>query len=164
LEVQPTQQLDRMAQVQSMGKLKDSPRDLSVAWARDLKETSRISATMRFRYNSAELDNKALNDIDILTTFLRFMRETKSERKLLLVGFTDAIGTVGKNVILSLGRASAVRQALLGKLRDPQYAGLIEVRGYGSAFPVACNESEAGRDKNRRVEVWLTSEHPPPVR
>jgi len=164
LEVQPTRQLGRIAEVQAIGKLKDSPRDLSIGLARDLKETSRISATMRFRYGSVELDNKALNDVDTLAMFLRFMHETKSESKLLLVGFTDSVGTVGRNVILSLGRASAVRQALIGKLHDPQYAGLIEIRGYGPALPVACNESDAGRDKNRRVEVWLTSEHPPPDR
>jgi phosphate transport system substrate-binding protein len=164
LEVQPARQLDRVAEVQPTGKLKDSPRDLSVALARDLRETSRMSATMRFRYNSVQLDNKALNDINTLALFLRFMHEIKSERKLLLVGFTDSAGTVGKNVILSLGRASAVRQALLEKLQDSQYSGLIEVRGYGPALPVACNESEVGRDKNRRVEAWLTSEHPPPDR
>jgi outer membrane protein OmpA-like peptidoglycan-associated protein len=48
-----------------------------------------------------------------------------------------------------------VRQALLRK--DLQTARLIDTRGYGPALPVACNESEAGREKNRRVEVWLNS-------
>jgi outer membrane protein OmpA-like peptidoglycan-associated protein len=31
----------------------------------------------------------------------------------------------------------------------------IEVRGYGELMPVACNDSETGREKNRRVEIWL---------
>jgi phosphate transport system substrate-binding protein len=110
---------------------------------------------MRFRFNSAALDNKALNDVNILAQFLRFLRETKTERKLLLVGFTDSVGALDKNIAVSVERANAVRQALLGRLRDPQYAKLLEVRGYGPALPVACNESELGRDKNRRVEVWL---------
>jgi phosphate transport system substrate-binding protein len=160
LEVESTPQASRMADAQSPAKLKDSNKDPSAALARDLQETSRISATMRFRYNSAELDNKALNDVDTLATFLQFMRENKSERKLLLVGFSDAAGTIGKNMALSFGRAKAVRRALVGKLRDSHYARLIEVRGYGPALPVACNESDAGRDKNRRVEVWLTSAAP----
>src|SRR5262249_8190095 len=126
-----------------------------VTLARDIQETSRISATMRFRYNSIELDNKALKDIDILAQFLQFVREVKSQKKLVLAGFTDSVGTIEKNIALSLERANAVRQALLRKLRDPQYARLIEIHGYGPALAVACNENETGRDKNRRVEVWL---------
>jgi phosphate transport system substrate-binding protein len=72
-----------------------------------------------------------------------------------LAGFTDSVGARDRNIAISLERASALRQALLGKLRDPQYAKLVDVRGYGPALPVACNETEFGRDKNRRVEVWL---------
>src|SRR5262249_47203742 len=125
------------------------------AAARDIQETSRLSTTMRFRYNSIELDNKALKDVDVLAQFLQFIRQTKSEKKLVLAGFTDSVGTTDKNIALSLERANAVRQALLRKLRDPQYAKLIETRGYGPALAVACNNSEAGQDKNRRVEVWL---------
>ena len=74
----------------------------------------------------------------------------------MLVGFSDSFGALDKNIAISLERANAVRQALLGKLRgDPQYAKLLDVRGYGPALPVACNDSEFGRDKNRRVEVCL---------
>ncbi len=114
-----------------------------------------MSATLRFRSNSSELDNKALNDVDVLAEFLQFVRQAKQQRKLVLAGFTDSIGFMDRNIALSLERANAVRQALLRKLQDPQYARLIETRGYGPALAVACNENEAGRDKNRRVEVWL---------
>jgi phosphate transport system substrate-binding protein len=155
LEIQPDKQLARMAEVQSARTTKGGIREPFIALVRDTQETSRLSATMRFRFNSAALDNKALNDVNILAQFLRFLRETKSERKLLLVGFTDSVGALDKNIAVSVERANAVRQALLGRLRDPQYAKLLEVRGYGPALPVACNESELGRDKNRRVEVWL---------
>jgi phosphate transport system substrate-binding protein len=148
-------QLRRMADVRSVRQQKGGSGLSFVTLAADLRETSRISTTMRFRYNSIELDNKALKDIDILTEFLRFIQAAKSTRKLVLVGFTDSVGTVDKNIALSLERANVARQALLRKLRDPQFAKLIEIRGYGPALPVACNENEAGRDKNRRVEVWL---------
>jgi phosphate transport system substrate-binding protein len=134
LEVQPDRQLGRMAEVQSARTLKGGIRKPSITLVRDTQETSRLSATMRFRFNSVELDNKALNDVDILAQFLRFLRETKRERKLLLVGFTDSVGAVDKNMAFSLERANSVRQALLGRLRDPQYARLLEVRGYGPLF------------------------------
>jgi phosphate transport system substrate-binding protein len=85
----------------------------------------------------------------------QFIQHTKPARKLMLVGFTDSVGTTDRNIALSLERANVARQTLLRNLRDPQYAKLIEIRGYGPALPVACNGNEAGRDKNRRVEVWV---------
>jgi phosphate transport system substrate-binding protein len=148
-------QTDRTAQARSVRKPRGGASAAFVTLARDVEETSRISATMRFRYNSIELDNKALKDVDVLAQFLQFILQTKAERKVVLAGFTDSAGTADKNIALSLERANLVKQALLRKLNDPQYAKLIETRGYGPALPVACNESEAGRDKNRRVEVWL---------
>jgi phosphate transport system substrate-binding protein len=134
-------------------KLKAGVADPTVTLASDVRETSRISATLRFRYNSIELDNKALKDVEVVAQFLRFLRETKSDRKLVLAGFSDTAGAVDKNIAISLERANAVKQALLRK--DPQFARLIDTRGYGPALPVACNETDTGRDKNRRVEVWL---------
>jgi phosphate transport system substrate-binding protein len=121
--------------------------------ARDLQETSRISATLRFHPNSTELDNKAIEDVNHIARFLEFLRETRATRKLVLAGFSDSVGAVDKNIALSLERANAVRQALSRKA--PQYISIIETRGYGPVLPVACNDDEAGRDKNRRVEVWL---------
>jgi phosphate transport system substrate-binding protein len=155
LEWHGGRQADRTADAQAARKLKPGAAEPFVTLARDVQETSRISATMRFRYSSTELDNKALKDVDVLAQFLEFLRQTRQDRKVVLAGFSDSAGSVDRNVALSLERANAVRQALLRKLGDPQYAKLIDTRGFGPALPVACNETEAGRDKNRRVEVWL---------
>jgi phosphate transport system substrate-binding protein len=155
LEGRSDRQVGRMSDADSVLKQRADLGELAVALAHDLQETSRVSTTMRFRSNSVALDNKALRDVDSLAQFLRFIRESRSARKLVLVGFTDSVGAIEKNLVLSLERANAVRQALLRKLRNPQYARLIETRGYGPAIAVACNENEAGQDKNRRVEVWV---------
>jgi phosphate transport system substrate-binding protein len=155
LEWRAGKQTNRSADAQSARKLKAGTAGPFVTLARDVEETSRISVTMRFRYNSTELDNKALRDVDVLGQFLEFLRQTRSDRKVVLAGFADSAGTVDRNIALSLERANAVKQAVLRKLGDPQYAKLIDTRGFGPALPVACNENEAGRDKNRRVEVWL---------
>jgi phosphate transport system substrate-binding protein len=145
----------RMADINSERKQRGATGEPFVTLARDIQETFRMSTTLRFRWNSVELDNKALNDIDVLARFLQFIKESKPTRKLVLAGFTDSVGAFDKNMALSLERANAVRQALLRKLRDPEYSKLIEVRGYGPTLPVACNETEAGRDKNRRIEAWV---------
>ena len=155
LEIQHNNQSGRISDVTWAGNPQGANRKSSIASAHSAEETYRTSVTMRFRFNSTELDNKALNDLNTLAEFLQFMRETKRERTLVLAGFADSVGAVEKNIAISLDRANAVRQALLGKLGDPQYAKHIEARGYGSALAVACNESELGRDKNRRVEIWL---------
>jgi phosphate transport system substrate-binding protein len=148
-------QTERKADAQSARKLKAGAGEPFVTLVRDIEQTARLSATMRFRFNSTELDNKALKDVGVLAQFLEFLRQTRPDRKLVLAGFSDSAGTVDKNIVLALERANAVKQALLRKLGEPQYAKLIDTRGYGPALPVACNESETGRDKNRRVEVWL---------
>ena len=127
--------------------------DPGAALLRDIGGTARISTTLRFHANSTALDNKALNDIEVLAQFLRFLRETKSGRRLVFAGFSDSEGAVPRKVALSLERANAARQALVRK--DPRNAEVIDARGYGPVLPVACNDSETGRDKNRRVEVWL---------
>jgi phosphate transport system substrate-binding protein len=145
----------RMADVDSGRKQRGGTGEPFVTLARDIQETYRMSTTLRFRSNSVELDNKALKDVDVLARFLQFVKESKLTRKVVLAGFTDSVGAFDKNIALSLERANAVRQALLRKLRDPQYSRLIEIRGYGPTLPVACNESEAGRDKNRRIEAWV---------
>jgi phosphate transport system substrate-binding protein len=156
LEIQSGQrQSNRMANIQSAGEPKESADKQLATLTQDLQATSRISTTMRFRFNSTQLDSKALKDVDILGRFLQFMKETKSDRKLLLVGFADSIGTMDKNIALSIARANAVRQAILSRFQDRQYAKMIEVRGYGPRLAAACNESEFGQNKNRRVEVWL---------
>jgi OOP family OmpA-OmpF porin len=72
--------------------------------------------------------------------------------KLGVYGHTDNMGSDEVNVPLSQKRAEAVRSYLLKKgLKQNQ----IEANGYGSEKPIADNSTEAGRSKNRRVEIVL---------
>lgn len=76
-------------------------------------------------------------------------------RKVVLVGHTDASGTLDGNIRLSRLRAESVRQELLYAHRiSPDQ---IEAEGVGFLSPRAGNQTEAGRQKNRRVEVMATS-------
>jgi OmpA-OmpF porin, OOP family len=72
--------------------------------------------------------------------------------KLGVYGHTDNKGSDEVNVPLSQKRAEAVRAYLLKKgLKQSQ----IEAKGYGAEKPMADNSTEAGRSKNRRVEIVL---------
>lgn len=69
-----------------------------------------------------------------------------------LFGHTDNIGNKSSNIILSENRATAVKNYLVSKGIS---ANRISVIGYGSSKPIANNETDAGRTKNRRVEFVL---------
>jgi OmpA-OmpF porin, OOP family len=68
-------------------------------------------------------------------------------------GFTDSEGDDTMNQNLSEGRAQTVAKALIAGGVEP---ARVTAAGYGEARPIADNESEAGRAKNRRVELVVT--------
>lgn len=116
------------------------------AYCKLIAGKSDLGTNFRFRTGSAELDNRAAQDIQRL---LKLMGEN-AERSLMLVGFTDSQGQYGHNIGLSEERANAVRSAL-------QTLGIsgVETYGFGQEMPVADNNTPDGRERNRRVEVWV---------
>ncbi len=75
------------------------------------------------------------------------------DRRVTLVGHTDASGALPANINLSRLRAQSVRAALVN--RYGAAAGQIEAQGAGYLAPRASNETPQGRARNRRVEVLL---------
>jgi len=71
------------------------------------------------------------------------------ERRLEVIGHTDAQGSRGANVALSLARAQAVKSYLVNR---GLVAERIATSGMGPDQPVADNATEAGRARNRRIE------------
>jgi outer membrane protein OmpA-like peptidoglycan-associated protein len=72
--------------------------------------------------------------------------------ELLIAGHTDSVGTDAYNVGLSERRAAAAAAYLASQGVD---RSRVSSKGLGESEPVAPNESEAGRSKNRRVEVAI---------
>jgi phosphate transport system substrate-binding protein len=114
----------------------------------DISKGDRLSSTFRFESASFKLDTKAVRDIGRLAEALA--TDTYKGRKVVLVGFADNIGPYKTNQALSKKRAQAVEVAL----RAAGFKGGV-VKGYGELAPVACNDTDADRGLNRRVEVWL---------
>ena len=67
-------------------------------------------------------------------------------------GHTDSVGSEEYNMKLSNQRAAAVRNILV---QQGISGHRIDVVGYGETMPVATNDTEAGRQKNRRVEIKI---------
>ncbi|MFA5530208.1 MAG: phosphate ABC transporter substrate-binding/OmpA family protein [Thiohalomonadaceae bacterium] len=109
----------------------------------------RLSLNFRFREGSAIPDTKAVRDIDRLVAFMQ--RAENAGRRLLLMGFADSNeGIPLHSLELSVHRVDTVADLLVARGIGP-----LRVRGYGSALPVAGNDTPHSRHKNRRVEVWV---------
>lgn len=76
-------------------------------------------------------------------------------RNVLIEGHTDSRGGETYNLHLSEQRANAVRSALLDR---GIAAARITLKSYGKMYPIAGNEDEFGRQKNRRVEIVILDE------
>lgn len=111
-------------------------------------EGQRLTVNFRFQEGSAKLDNRALRDIQRLVDF----SAQNPDKKLILIGFGDQKKSKERSKLLSKLRAMAVRRELVKQGIYPKFN-----YGYGDQFPVASNQRDAGRVKNRRVEVWLSN-------
>jgi phosphate transport system substrate-binding protein len=115
-------------------------------YAANVANAERISVDFRFRASSNEPDSRATRDLDRLVTFMR----EHPQGKLRLLGFADSVGSTSLNQKLSLERARAIAQELAMR---GIHASVL--RGLGSQMPVASNETESGKQRNRRVEAWV---------
>jgi outer membrane protein OmpA-like peptidoglycan-associated protein len=104
-----------------------------------------------FETDAAELKAGASMAMNRLADFLR----DQPDRRLLIEGHTDGRGSEEYNERLSLQRAYAVTEALVER-------GIASNRlrpvGLGESYPVASNETTAGRQQNRRVEIVVSED------
>lgn len=114
-------------------------------------KAERIPINFRFLDGGSKLDNASLADLDRVVAQLA--KEGTDRVRVLLFGFSDASGTVESNQALSQSRAQIVADELSRRGITP-----FIVAGFGSALPVASNQSPDGREKNRRVEIWVSSQ------
>lgn len=121
----------------------------------DAKKTERglviTLGDVLFAVNKAELSAGGMRNVQKLANFLN----QYPERKVLIEGHTDSSGSHSLNQALSERRAMAVQTALIdmGISSDR-----IATRGYAEAYPVASNNTAAGRQLNRRVEIILSDD------
>lgn len=103
-----------------------------------------------FDYNRASLKSGAQQN---LYRLVRFLKE-HPEQNVLIEGHTDSKGSESYNRELAEDRAQAVRDLLIG---NGIGAERITASGYGESYPLATNDTVAGRQQNRRVEIVLPS-------
>ena len=103
---------------------------------------------LSFPIGKATLPDRNFPVLDRLASLL-VQHQTLTAR---IEGHTDSAGRNEVNLALSQARADAVRQALVERGASAQR---IEAVGFGETRPIADNGTRAGRDRNRRIEVYL---------
>jgi glucose/mannose transport system substrate-binding protein len=124
------------------------PPDAPPGYADDARGAAKLNIIFHFRSASTQMDDRALADLRRLVELLQ--NSNYQGQSLLLFGFSDSSGGSRVNSRISRQRAQAVAEQLRRRGLVPSL-----VTGYGKALPIASNDTEEGREQNRRVEVWL---------
>lgn len=111
----------------------------------DVKPSKVLGGTVLFNINSSKPNQINLDDL------IKNLKED-AKSSVLLVGHTDASGSDNLNLNLSIQRATAVKKYLISKGIQ---GSRITVKGEGESKPIADNETEEGKAKNRRVEITV---------
>jgi outer membrane protein OmpA-like peptidoglycan-associated protein len=113
------------------------------------REGNLLAVTLRgdvtFDFDSAVVKPGAYSELERIAGVVVNYPDTV----LRVEGYTDSIGPEEYNMVLSSRRAEAVKNVLIAKGRN------IETIAFGESRPAATNETEAGRMKNRRVEIKI---------
>lgn len=104
---------------------------------------------LTFETGSARLTPQSDSQIATLAQVLQAYPDVKVK----IGGYTDNTGDEAANMALSQERADAVRNALIGQGVD---AERVAAEGYGSQHPAATNDTEEGRQQNRRIALRVT--------
>ena len=99
-----------------------------------------------FAFGKTAITPEATQALDRLVAFLKDNRDKRGD----LEGHTDAVGKEPYNLRLSGKRAAAVKDYLVKRGIE---ASRISAQGFGGIKPIADGMTEAGRAKNRRVEI-----------
>ena len=116
--------------------------------AKDLIAALNDSVT-NFPSGSAEVPATAAA---LLQTAADDLKQLPAGHVLEIAGYTDNTGNPAKNITLSQRRADAVREALI---KDGVNPDTLVAKGYGSADPIASNDTAEGRLRNRRIKYHI---------
>lgn len=120
---------------------------------KEFSSATRLSVTFRFKTGSTRLTNKSESDVKRFSTFLQ--KNGAKGKEVFLVGFSDSTGAFEKNRELAFKRALAIKFAILSASSGQIAMDNLKIKSYGELFPVSCNSTPSGQERNRRVEVWI---------
>jgi len=114
-------------------------------------DTSDGLITVFFEFNKYNLEKSFHPKLDYVANLLQTQSE-KSQVTIEIGGYTDAIGSDKYNTKLSLKRAQTVFSELIKRGLEDDF---FDVKAYGESDPIAPNNTNEGRAKNRRVVLRI---------
>lgn len=112
-----------------------------------------INEKIQFLVNSDKILEQSHSLLDEVA---KVIKEHPQIKKIEIEGHASAEGTDSKNLNLSNRRAKSVMKYLTKS--GGVTTGVLSAKGYGETRPIADNDSEDGREKNRRVEFTITEQ------
>ncbi|MCF2969949.1 OmpA family protein [Synechococcus sp. Nb3U1] len=113
-------------------------------------QTISLPGDLMFDFDKAEIRPEAASLLAQVAESLESMPEARIQ----VNGHTDNIGSLNYNLALSLRRANAVKDYLIKLLPEDNRISWT-TSGFGPTAPVADNDTEAGRQQNRRVDLII---------
>lgn len=129
-----------------LDKYKEVKKDLYLVPV-EVGEVVRINNVF-FDFAKYELRPESYPDLNRIVSFLK----TNASVEIQLLGHTDNVGKDADNIKLSENRIQSVRSYLVAQGID---AARMSAKGYGKSKPIATNDTEEGRQQNRRVEFTI---------
>ena len=108
-----------------------------------------LDGNVLFDFDSAQLRDEAIKELNEATKII----EKYPGARVIVEGHTDSKGSDEYNLELSERRAISVKEHLVSN--GALEASNSETKGFGEGRPVANNDTESGRQKNRRVDLII---------
>lgn len=134
------QQIELQAREKEIAELKAKPTEGGMVLT--------LGGDVLFKTGSSTVSPGALTELGRIARFLN----ENPDREIVVSGHTDSVGSAETNQALSEKRAAAVGAYLTSQ---GVAASRVATRGFGAALPVAPNDTAAGRQQNRRVDITI---------
>ncbi|MGI9535990.1 MAG: OmpA family protein [Desulfocapsaceae bacterium] len=134
----PEWMTDVLFRVEKQTKMAEKPKE---------KATGKIQGAVLFAFDSSAINETAAKELIELSIFLNLNKD----KRVVLAGHTDSVGTEDYNMKLSQRRAESARTYLHEKMGIDK--SRITLSWFGKSDPAASNDSEEGRMQNRRVTI-----------
>lgn len=123
--------------------------DVDAVAAMGTGERISLRSAILFDFDKFDLKPEACEELDRVAARI----QAYPNARIVISGHTDSEGSIEYNQELSEKRAASVQAYLASSVGTEQYS--MKTRGYGESRPVATNDTEEGREQNRRVEILI---------